>query len=65
MSDPEKLPCESCGRLFPIDLLDSKPRSLVRKAATEEDLASAADCGEDFEVLQCKDCYGSAWLPLK
>jgi hypothetical protein len=56
--------CENCKREFPLELLDSKPKSLARVKCTEADLASAADRGEDFEVLQCKECYGPAWLPV-
>lgn len=55
------LPCAKCGKMTPIHLLDAKPESLANKQAEYEDILEAADAGEQFEVLQCQECYGPAW----
>lgn len=57
--------CAGCGRMFPLDQLDAKPRSLRSRKATNAMLSHAAERGEDFDVLQCRACFGPAWLPLK
>lgn len=57
---PERpLPCQCCGRSFPINKLDAKPPSLAGKKATNAMLAAST---EDFTVLECRDCYGPAYL---
>lgn len=53
--------CSNCGKETDVAMLDGKPPSLAGKKATSEDLWEAADTGEDFTVLECKDCYGPAW----
>ncbi len=35
------LPCDNCGRLTHVDLLDAKPRSLAGKKCTVRDLSEA------------------------
>ncbi len=54
--------CHNCGRSFRIDDLDAKPRSLKGKPATAEALEKAADRGANFSVLECRDCYGPAFV---
>lgn len=61
MADTAK--CACCGAVTPIDLLDGKPPSLAGKPATWDDINAAADRGENFTVLECKKCYGPAWMP--
>lgn len=54
--------CDRCKRQVPLKDLDAKPKSLRYKEATWELINRAADRGEDFDILQCKDCYGPAWV---
>lgn len=53
--------CNKCKQPFPLHLLDAKPPSLANLKANHAMLIFAADNGEDFTILQCKDCYGPAW----
>jgi hypothetical protein len=55
------LRCQKCGAMLPEHLLDAKPVSLANIQATSEQLAAAAERGEDFTVLQCQPCYGADW----
>lgn len=62
--DPKDLECcHGCRKPTHIDLLDAKPASLAGRHATPEELAAAADRGEDFDRLECMDCYGPCWEP--
>lgn len=64
------LPCQSCGKLVHIDLLDSKPeltlwlRFLRFLRGQLFMLAYCGDHGHDFTVLECEECYGPGWCPL-
>lgn len=53
--------CSCCGKSFPIAMLDAKPPSLAGKLTTWPQLFEASDNGENFTVLECKNCYGPAW----
>lgn len=54
-------PCDGCGKLYPLHLLDAKPQSLAGVAATHQALFDAASRGEDFDRFECRGCYGPAW----
>lgn len=43
---PSSLPCDSCGTLTPIELIDCKPED------------SSDPSGSDWTVHQCQRCYG-------
>lgn len=66
--EEEEAPCDCCGRLFPLGLLDGKPTinsKLRRIRAREGQLAMlrrAADKGYDFDRLECRRCYGPGYL---
>ena len=55
-------PCNNCGVVTHINKLDAKPQSLAGIPATITGLSLADDRGEDFTVLECRDCYGPAYL---
>lgn len=48
----DRLPCDACGRLWPIDLLDGKAEPDTDPETT------------DWTRLEGPCCYGSGWLPL-
>lgn len=52
--------CEECGKLVAWRLLDAKPGP---GHWTARQLADAADRGDQFTRLECKDCYGPNWCP--
>lgn len=47
----ERVPCSCCGELTHIHLLDAKPN----------DPKNPDSC--DWEVYECRLCYGSKWSP--
>lgn len=51
----EKTQCACCGREFPIEALDAKPGP---GHFTEAQLSDAAERGDDFDRLECSDCFG-------
>jgi hypothetical protein len=67
--------CDKCGRDFPEHLLDAKPSSALYKKAEilaqsrplssirgqSRALSSAANRGNKFDRLECKECYGPEW----
>lgn len=55
------LPCAKCGKMTPIHLLDAKPEMFADIQVTHLQLRQAAIDGEQFETLQCQECYGPAW----
>lgn len=55
----EKFPCNKCGKKKPLHLLDAKPKG---SAGTVRALRMAANRGKDFDVLECKACYGPGWV---
>ena len=63
MSDNDTARCANCGRRFHIDALDSKPSSFPRRPVEHQlaRLDEAADRGEDFDRLECADCYGPGY----
>lgn len=62
-ADPAR--CARCGGLFHIDALDAKPSSLPGYRGFDQiyRLEQAADAGEDFDRLECADCYGPGYSP--
>ena len=55
-----KFACHCYGGLFTIGQLDAKPASLAGVRTTHEMLAERSH--EDFTTLECRDCYGPAWV---
>lgn len=54
--------CSNCGQSQPLHMLDAKPESLAGKPADSEAIWQAGERGEDFTVLECRSCYGPAWV---
>lgn len=50
--------CAKCGDERPIDQLDAKPVRLAGRRNTWRQLEKALRRGEDFDRLECADCYG-------
>ena len=55
--------CARCGKTWPISQLDAKPERLAGDLATVEAISAAMDTGEDFDRLECVNCYGPAFTP--
>ncbi len=53
--------CCTCGRTFPLHLLDSKPELEVL-ASFNGDLWEAMHHNADFTRLECRTCYGPGWV---
>lgn len=53
--------CDNCGRKTPINELDGKPGA---GHFTAEQLFDAAERGEQFDRLECGDCYGPNYISL-
>lgn len=47
----ELVACMTCGKMVDIDLLDAKPQP-----GADPETA-------DFDLLECKECYGPGWVP--
>ena len=55
--------CGTCRREFLLRLLDAKPKSLMgTKLKSTNELWEAGSRGEDFNGLECRDCYGAGWV---
>lgn len=50
--------CAKCGAAYPIEQLDAKPDRLAGRSNTNRQLKKALHRGEDFDRLECEDCYG-------
>lgn len=53
--------CECCGKPTPLDLLDAKPAAVAGIKSNWNMLAPHFESGTDFDVLECRGCYGPAW----
>lgn len=54
--------CEECGEFFQLSELDAKPSRLAGKANTSaEALWAAFEANEDFDRLECRECYGPGY----
>jgi|GEM_PF-4189876 len=55
--------CQSCGKSFPIHLLDGKPERLRHGHQFDQlaELSKAGDTGEQFEWLEGPCCYGPGY----
>lgn len=67
----EKGKCACCGKIVPLHMLDAKPARLAGRGnlfvrmlprIRLHALNDAACNGEDFDRLECKDCYGAGWV---
>lgn len=61
--------CDECRHPFPLGELDAKPssRRFLREEAAlgqREALTRAADRGEDFDRLECEECYGPSHVSI-
>lgn len=67
----DKTACDSCGQMFPIEELDSKPtmNSRLRRTRQKEGqlamLYRAAARGYDFDRLECRRCYGPGYFAME
>ena len=66
----EKGKCACCGKTVPLHMLDAKPARLAGRgnlfvrlfpSFRLQALSDAACNGENFDRLECKDCYGPGW----
>jgi len=57
-------PCQNCGKKIHINKLDGKPERLAGPGCSVQDILDAMDTGEEFDRLECVDCYGPAYVAL-
>lgn len=57
--------CADCGGVFDINHLDAKPQRLRGPHHTLDELIEAFDSNEDFDRLECGNCYGPGYVSLE